>query len=57
MMGAGFIIGSLIWTALISVSTPEVTWLVVAVAVGFGQYLAILLPSIEPGQTLESIAT
>ncbi len=56
MMAAGFFIGSLIWTVLISVTTPEVTWIVVAVAIGFGQWLALLLPKIEPGRTLESIA-
>lgn len=57
VMALGFVLGTLIWTTLISVSTPEVTWLVVAVAIGFGEWLAIMLPHIEPGQRLESIST
>ena len=57
MFSAGLILGTLLWTILISITSPAVTWLVVAVLVGFGQWTALLLPKIEPGQTLEQIAT
>jgi MFS family permease len=53
----GLIIGTALWTALISVTSPAVTWLVIAVILGFGEWTALLLPKIEPGQTLEAIAT
>jgi MFS family permease len=57
VISAGFIVGSLLWTVLIGGTSPEMTWLVVAVLFGFGQWTAFLLPKIAPGQTLEAIAT
>ena len=57
MLTAGFIIGTLLWTTLINATSPEITWLVVAVLFGFGQWTALLLPKIPPGQTLEQIVT
>ena len=57
MLTLGFIIGTLIWTALIGATTPATTWLIVAVLIGFGQWTALLLPKIKPGQTLEQVAT
>ncbi|HET9147944.1 MAG TPA: MFS transporter [Acetobacteraceae bacterium] len=57
MFTGGLIIGTALWTILISVTSHQVTWLVIAVILGFGEWTALLLPRIEPGQTLESIAT
>jgi MFS family permease len=57
MFTAGLIIGTALWTILIGLTTPAVTWLIVAVMLGFGEWTALLLPKIEPGQTLEAIAT
>lgn len=57
MFTAGLIIGTLLWTGLISWTSPGVTWAVIAVALGFGQWTALLLPKVEPGQALEAIAT
>ena len=56
MMAGGFLIGSALWTVLIALTTPTVTWLIVAVAMALGQLLTLLLPSIPPGQELEAIA-
>ena len=57
MFTLGLIIGTALWTILISVTTPAITWFIIAVVLGFGQWTALLLPKIEPGQTLEAIAT
>jgi hypothetical protein len=57
MFTAGLIIGTLLWTGLISWTSPGVTWAVIAVGLGFGQWTALLLPKVEPGQALEAIAT
>ncbi|MBV8526627.1 MAG: MFS transporter [Acetobacteraceae bacterium] len=57
MLTAGFIIGTLLWTTLIGVTSPRITWLVIAVLIGFGEWTALLLPRIRPGQTLEQIVT
>ncbi len=57
MFTLGLIIGTALWTALISVTTPAMTWLIIAVVLGFGEWTALLLPKIRPGQTLEAVAT
>ena len=57
MLTGGFIIGSILWTILTSVSTPTVAWLVVAVGLALGQWLTLLLRKIPPGQELEAIST
>jgi hypothetical protein len=57
MSALGLILGTLLWTILISISSPAVTWFVIAVVFGFGQWTVLLLPRIEPGQQLEAIAT
>jgi predicted MFS family arabinose efflux permease len=57
MLTGGFIIGSALWTILSSVSSPTVTWLVVAVGLALGQWLTFLLRKIPPGQELEAIST
>lgn len=57
MFAAGILLGSGLWTILITVSTPTMTWLVVAVGASFGQWLTILLRRIPPGMRLEQIAT
>jgi MFS family permease len=57
MSALGLILGTLLWTVFISISSPAVTWFVVAVVFGFGQWTVLLLPRIEPGQELEAIAT
>lgn len=56
MTTLGLILGTLIWTILISISSPAVTWFMVAVVFGFGQWTVLLLPRIEPGQELEAVA-
>lgn len=57
MMVIGFIIGTALWTVLIGTTSPEITWLVIAVVIGFGEWAALSLPKIRPGQTLEQVAT
>lgn len=57
MMAGGLLIGAALWTILIALTTPTVTWLIVAVATALGQLLTLWLPSIPPGQELEAIAT
>ncbi len=58
MMAGGLIIGSLLWTGLIDLSGGSVTWLVVAVGVGFAQgFSTLLLPHVEPGMELEQVVT
>jgi MFS family permease len=57
MSALGLILGTLLWTVFISISSPAVTWFMVAVVFGFGQWTVLLLPRIEPGQELEAIAT
>jgi hypothetical protein len=52
----GLILGTLLWTILISMTSPAVTWLVVAVVLAFGQWTTLLLPRIKPGQELEAVA-
>lgn len=56
MFTAGLIIGTLLWTTLISITTPTVTWLIIAVLLGFGESTALLLRKIPPHQELEQIA-
>ena len=57
MMAGGLLIGAALWTILITLTTPTVTWLIVAVAMALGQLLTLLLRPIPPGQELEAIAT
>lgn len=57
MFAAGILLGAALWTLLITVSTPSVTWLVVAVGAAFGQWLTVFLRRIPPGKALEEIAT
>jgi MFS family permease len=57
MCSLGLILGTLLWTILISMTSPAVTWFVIAVILGFGQWTVLLLPRIKPGQQLEAVAT
>jgi MFS family permease len=57
MFALGLILGTLLWTILISLTTPMVTWFIVAVVLGFGEWTTLLLPRIEPGQQLEAVTT
>ena len=41
MMALGLILGTLLWTILISIASPAVTWFVVAVVCGFGQWTTL----------------
>ncbi|MBW4022442.1 MAG: MFS transporter [Proteobacteria bacterium] len=56
MQVLGFIIGTLIWTALSKTSTPSITWLVLAVFVSLGLWTTVLLRRIPPHQELEEIS-
>ncbi len=57
MFALGILLGAALWTLLMAVSTPTVTWLVVAVGASFGQWLSLFLRRIPPGEELEAIAT
>jgi MFS family permease len=57
MSALGLILGTLLWTILISMTSPAITWFVIAVVFGFGQWTTRLLPRIKPGQELEAVAT
>jgi MFS family permease len=58
MFVGGLIIGSLLWTVVISSTNGTVAWLVVGVVLGFAQGgSTFLLPDIAPGQELEAIVT
>jgi hypothetical protein len=57
MLAGGLLIGAALWTVLITLTTPTVIWLIVAVAMALGQLLTLLLRPIPPGQELEAIAT
>jgi len=53
----GFLIGTLLWTFLIGVATPNVTWWIIAIGFALGIWTTLLLKRIPPGQELERIAT
>ena len=57
MQVLGFMIGTALWTLLIGVVTPTVTWLIIAVGLALGMWTTLLLRRIPPGQELEAIAT
>jgi len=53
----GFLIGTLLWTFLIGVTTPTITWWIIAIGFALGIWTTLLLKRIPPGQELERIAT
>lgn len=56
MFVGGLMLGSALWSVLSSVTSLTVTWIVIAVAIGFAQGIStFLLPKIAPGQELEEI--
>lgn len=57
MFAGGLLLGSALWTLLITVTTPTVTWLIIAVGLALGQWATLLLRKIPPGQELETIST
>ena len=57
MFAGGLLIGSALWTLLITFTTPTVIWLIIAVGLALGQWLTLLLRKIPPGQELEAIST
>ena len=57
MFAGGLLVGSALWTLLISTTTPTVTWLVIAVGLALGQWLTLFLRKIPPGKELEEIST
>jgi hypothetical protein len=57
MFAGGLLLGAALWTLLITITTPTVTWLIVAVGLALGQWLTLLLRRIPPGRELEAIAT
>ncbi len=52
----GLLLGSFLWTILIAVTTPVVTWIIIAVVIALGQWVAIALPNFKPTAELEDIA-
>lgn len=58
MFTGGLILGSLLWTVLIGFTSAAVTWLIVAVIIGFVQGASTLaLPRVRPGRELEELVT
>jgi MFS family permease len=57
MFAGGLLIGAALWTLLIGVAGPTVTWLIIAVGLALGQALTLFLRKIPPGKELEEIAT
>lgn len=56
MLVLGFVIGTALWTLLISLTTPMVTWWIISVVLALGMWTTLLLANIPPGQELEAIA-
>lgn len=56
MQVLGFVIGTVLWTFLISVTSPTVTWWIISVGLALGMWTTVLLRRIPPGQELEAIA-
>lgn len=56
MQVLGFVVGTLIWTFLSSTTTPNITWLVLAVFVSLGLWSTLFLRRIPPHQELEAIS-
>ena len=55
MFAGGLLIGSALWTILVTIATPIVAWLIIAVGLALGQWMTLLLRRIPPGQELEEI--
>jgi predicted MFS family arabinose efflux permease len=51
------LIGSALWTLLVTFTTPTTAWIIIAVGLALGQWLMLALRRIPPGQELEEIAT
>lgn len=56
IFAGGLLIGSALWTFLVSVTSPTVTWLIIAVGLALGQLLTVFLRRIPPGEELEEIS-
>ncbi len=57
MLVGGFMLGSIFWAGLTSVTSLQATWLVIAVVLGAAQAIStFFLPNVAPGQELEEIA-
>jgi hypothetical protein len=56
MQIVGFVVGTLIWTALSATVSADMTWLVLAVAVSLGLWLTVFLRYIPPKLELEAIS-
>jgi len=56
MQIVGFVVGTLLWTALSATVSADVTWLVLAVAVSIGLWLTAFLRYIPPKLELEAIS-
>jgi hypothetical protein len=57
MFAGGLLVGSALWTILVTFTTPIVAWVIIAVGLALGQWLTLLLQHIPPGKELEEIAT
>lgn len=59
MFAGGLLLGSALWTFLISVTNSNytLTWLIIAVGLAVGQWLTVFLRRIPPGLELETIST
>jgi predicted MFS family arabinose efflux permease len=55
MFAGGLLIGSALWTILVTFATPTVAWVIIAVGLALGQWMTLLLRRIPPGQELEEI--
>lgn len=57
IFAGGLLLGATLWTILTTITTPTITWIIIAVGLSFGQWLTFLLRRIPPGQELEDIST
>lgn len=55
MFAGGLLIGSALWTILVTFATPTVAWVIIAIGLALGQWMTLLLRRIPPGQELEEI--
>jgi MFS family permease len=56
MQIVGFVVGTLLWTGLSTTVSPDMTWLVLAVAMSIGLWMTVFLQYIPPKLELEAIS-
>jgi MFS family permease len=56
MQIVGFVVGTLLWTGLSTTVSPDMTWMVLAVAISVGLWVTVFLRYIPPKLELEAIS-